>query len=202
MKTIAFLSLAAGALTALLAGCASQARHVDSSSGRTLLNVGKINMQDWNMAAEAMINSLVTDVVDKGKLESADGPGRPSILAISRIVNNTGQQIDTDLLVKQIRVQLNKTGKVLTSTTLGLGGPEDPLAAESQKQREAVAGQAIARRPDYTLSGKIIEDRSQVGSVRESTYSFQLSLTSRDGLAIWEDLKNITKQGKKSSATF
>src|SRR5262249_60502729 len=107
MKKITLLSLAAGAATALLAGCASQAQHVDSSSGRTLLNVGKINMQDWNMAAEAMINSLVTDVVDKGKLESADGPGRPAILAISRIVNNTGQQIDTDLLIKQIRVQLN-----------------------------------------------------------------------------------------------
>jgi PBP1b-binding outer membrane lipoprotein LpoB len=196
MKKNALLSLAAGALTALLAGCASQAQHVDSGSGRTLLNVGKINMQDWNMAAEAMINSLVVDVVDKGKLESADGPGKPSILAISRIVNSTSQQIDTDLLIKQIRVQLNKTGKVLTSTTMGLGGPEDPLAAETQKE------QKIGRRPDYTLSGKIIEDRSQVGNVRESTYSFQLSLTRPDGLAIWEDLKNITKQGKKSSATF
>ena len=201
MKKIALLSLMAGSL-ALLAGCASQAEHVDSGSGRTILNVGKINMQDWNMAAEAMINSLVVDVVDKGKLESADGPGRPAVLAISRIVNNTGQQIDTDLLIKQIRVQLNKTGKVLTSTTQGLGGPEDPLAAELQKEREAVAGQAVTRRPDYTLSGKIIEDRSQVGNLRESTYSFQLSLTTRDGLAIWEDLKNITKQGKKSSATF
>ena len=153
-----------------------------------------------DMAAEKMINSLIDDLINAGKLQSADGPGKPAILAISRIVNNTAQQIDTDLLIKQIRVALNKTGKVVTSTTMGFGGPEDPLAKDAQQEKEIAGNQRASRRPDYTLSGKIIDDRAREGNVRESTYSFQLSLSTPDGLAVWEDLKNITKQGKRPNA--
>jgi len=182
----------------LLAGCASGTRHVESGGSRTVLNVGKINIQDWNMAAESMINSLNDKFVNAGKLQSST-TGAPAILAISKIVNNTGQQIDTDLLVKKIRIALNDTGKVVTDVTAGLGGPEDPLAKEA-KEREILLGtQKTIRRPDYTLSGKIIEDRANAGSVNEATYVFQLSLTSRDGLAIWEEERSITKQGKKAS---
>ena len=36
--------------------------------------------------------------------------------------------------------------------------------------------------------------------VRQTTYTFQLSLTTvRDGLAVWEDETQITKQGQRSS---
>jgi PBP1b-binding outer membrane lipoprotein LpoB len=41
------------------------------------------------------------------------------------------------------------------------------------------------------------------GSTRQSTYSFQLSLTdSKTGLAVWEDKKEITKQGTRPSVGF
>ncbi len=201
MKNAILSLLLAACAPALFTGCGSSgAQHVDSGSSRTLLGVGKLNMQDWNMAAEKMITSLIDDLINAGKLQSADGPGKPAILAISRIVNNTAQQIDTDLLIKQIRVALNKTGKVVTSTTMGFGGPEDPLAKDAQQEKEIAGNQRTSRRPDYTLSGKIIEDRAREGNVRESTYSFQLSLSTPDGLAVWEDLKNITKQGKRPNA--
>lgn len=54
--------------------------------------------------------------------------------------------------------------------------------------------------PYYTLSGKLLEDRVKSGSTQQTTYTFQLSLTTtKNGLAIWEDETLITKQGQRSS---
>ncbi len=90
------------ATAALLGGCASsQATYVDPASTRTLSNVGEINVQDWNMASESMINSLISKHINSGSLKGS-GPDGRAILAISRIVNNTSIQIDTDILVKNL----------------------------------------------------------------------------------------------------
>ena len=56
--------------------------------------------------------------------------------------------------------------------------------------------------PDYTLSGKIIGQSAKAGSIRQSAFVFQLSLTSRNGTAVWEDEKTIVKQGSTSSVGF
>jgi uncharacterized protein (TIGR02722 family) len=185
------------ATAALLGGCASsQATYVDPASTRTLSNVGEINVQDWNMASESMINSLISKHINSGSLKGS-GPDGRAILAISRIVNNTSIQIDTDILVKKIRVALLGTGKVVADITAGLGGPEDPLAAEARREQQFLGTQKVAGRPDYTLSGKIIENRTRQGNQRESTYVFQMALATRDGLAVWEEEKTITKQGKR-----
>ena len=188
------------ATAALLGGCASsQATYVDPASTRTLSNVGEINVQDWNMASESMINSLISKHINSGSLKGS-GPDGRAILAISRIVNNTSIQIDTDILVKKIRVALLGTGKVVADITAGLGGPEDPLAAEARREQQFLGTQKVAGRPDYTLSGKIIENRTRQGNQRESTYVFQMALATRDGLAVWEEEKTITKQGKRAPA--
>lgn len=183
----------------LLGGCASnQATYVDPAGTRTLSNVGEINVQDWNMASESMINSLIAKHINSGNLKGS-GPDGRAVLAISRIVNNTSIQIDTDILVKKIRVALLGTGKVVADITAGLGGPEDPLAAEAKREAQFLGTQKVAARPDYTLSGKIIENRTRQGNKSESTYVFQMALATRDGLAVWEEEKTITKQGKRSA---
>jgi len=185
-----------------LAGCASpQATYVDPGGSRTITSVGTINIQDYANAADTMVGSLIDGVINAGKLESPGG--QPAMLAISRIVNNTSQHVDTDMLVKKIRVALNKTGKVQTTTTMGLGGQaEDPLAQGIKQQTEFLQDKKTTRLPDYSLSGKIIEQREQAGNVRQSSFVFQLSLTSKDGVAVWEEEKTITKQGKRSTVGF
>lgn len=121
------------------------------------------------------------------------------MLAISRITNNTTQQIDTDLLIKKIRVALNISGKALTTTTIGLGGiAEDPLAQGIQQEKEFYSDKTEPQRmPDFSLSGKIIEKRERQNDIRQVTYTFQLSLTNNAGLAVWEDEKELSKQSKK-----
>ena len=145
---------------------------------------------------------MTSDLLAKGSLDRVANP--PAVIAISRIVNNTGMQLDTDLLTKKIRVKILDSGKALTTTTMGLGGTaEDPMAQGLQQENEFKSDQKATRTPDFTLSGKIIQLAVKSGNTSQSTYSFQLSLTdAKTGLAVWEGEKEITKQGTRGSVGF
>ncbi|MFT4587688.1 MAG: hypothetical protein ACI9VS_001612 [Candidatus Binatia bacterium] len=200
MKNVKFLLLSV--TVALFAGCASTSTtYVDPAGSRTIANVDRINVQDFAQAADQMVNSLIDNVINQNALQSG-ALGQPALMAISRVQNSTGHQFDTDLLVKKIRVRLLNTGRIQTTTTGNLGEAEDPLAADLQRQKEFFGDEKHPRSPDYTLSGKIIEDRTRAGRVRQSAFVFQLSLSSNSGIAIWEDEKTIIKQGKKPSVGF
>jgi uncharacterized protein (TIGR02722 family) len=197
MKSKIIFSLLA-ALPFVIGGCATNAHYVETGGRENVVSVNQINIQDYIQAA----NTATSDLLASGALDKVATP--PAVLAISRIVNNTGQQIDTDLLVKKIRVAVLNSGKAQTTTTLGLGGTaEDPMAKGLQQENEFMNDQKTTRKPDFTLSGKIIETLARSGSTRQSTYSFQLSLTdSKTGLAVWEGEKEITKQGTRPSVGF
>lgn len=197
MKSLVLASAASAALLFIGTGCASKnARYVDSQGPETVVSLERINIQDWNNAADKLVTSLLASNV----LERA--PELPAVMAVSRIRNNTQQQVDTDSLTKKIRVALNQSGKVVTTTTLGPDGKvEDPMAAEVGSMQAFMNGEKQKTTlPYYTLSGKLLEDRVSASGVQQTTFTFQLSLTTvKDGLAVWEDEVQITKQGKRSA---
>lgn len=192
MRSIITNSLLASALAIGLIGCSHPAKRVPETGSIT--TVGQIDIQDWNYAATELSKSLV----NSGVLENA--PRKPAILAMSRIVNNTTQQVDIDLLTKKIRETLLDTGKVQTTTTFGSdSNVEDPIAREIRHSREAAEGKqpTVADLPDYTLSGKLIEVRSQAGDIYQSVFAFQLSLTdSRTGNAVWENPRTSSSRAR------
>ena len=198
MKKNVILSLLAAVLPLIVGGCGSQAHYIQTGGRESVVTVSGINIQDFIQAADA----ATSDLLASGKLDKVANP--PAVLAISRIINNTGQQIDTDLLTKKIRVALLNSGKAQTTTTMGLGGTaEDPMAKGLQQESEFKADQKVTRTPDFTLSGKIIQTLAREGNTSQSTFSFQLSLTdTRTGLAVWEGEKEITKQGGRPGVGF
>ena len=181
----------------IVGGCATNAHDVETGGRENVVSINQIDIQDFIQAA----NSAVQELLASGALDRVQNP--PAVLGMSRIVNNTARQIDTDLLVKKIRVALLQSGKAVTTTTFGLGGTaEDPLAKGMQQENEFMNDQKTTRTPDFSLSGKIIETRARAGDIRQSTYSFQLSLTDKQGLAVWEGEKEITKQGSRPAVGF
>jgi hypothetical protein len=197
MKATSFSLLFAVAASFLWSGCAAPARRIETGGRDSITTVEKIDIQDFITAGEASVNKLLAS----GALDRVSAP--PAILAVSLIRNETGQQFDTDLLTKRIRVKLNNSGKALTTTTMGVGGKaEDPLAKGLQSEREFLEDKKVTRAPDFSLSGKIIETRAKAGNVKQSTFSFQLSLTDNRGLALWEGEEEITKQGKRATVGF
>jgi penicillin-binding protein activator len=185
------------AAATIIAGCGTPGHYVETGGRESVVSVSTINSQDFITAA----NAATAELLASGVLDRVKTP--PAILAMSRIVNNTGQQVDMDLLTKKIRVALLDSGKAVTTTTFGLGGQaEDPLAQSIQQQQIAANNQKPTPLPDFTLSGKIIENHVSAGDTKQSTYSFQLSLTDQRGLAVWEGEKEITKQGTRPGVGF
>jgi penicillin-binding protein activator len=190
--------LSAVALIALANGCASGGAKVISTGGsQSITSIDQIDIQDFINAAESATQKLLAS----GALDRVPKP--PAILAVSLVVNSTGSQIDTDLLTRRIRVRLNESGKAKTTTIEGIGGPEDPLAKGRKEQNDLLGDKKVVKSSaDFSLSGKIIETRATAGRVRQSTFTFALSLTDNEGNAAWEGLEEVTKQGKRPSVGF
>lgn len=192
----------------VLVGCASDgARRIDPSGPDTVVSLNKIDIQDWMDAAQEMTDSLLTSEVLQNRV--AQSGDKPVIIAISRIKNDTAVNINTSMLTQKIETNLRTAsqGRVLPTMTIGLDGKaRDPLAkGEIQRNEFFNDGDESddapkQLRPNYTLSGQIIEDRAKAGSTRQTSYIFQLTLTdTRTGAGVWGDEKIITKQGKKNA---
>jgi len=192
----------------MLAGCESTgAQRIDPAGTHTITTIKQLDIQDAADVAAAMSQSLL----NSGRLgRHANAVGetvvRPSIIAIDRYVNNTSQQIDRDEVLKKIRVTLNKAGVAQTIVTINdkgeLGGESN--IATKYAQENTPADRSVQTPEllvvDYSLTFKIIENKAKAGKVRQTTFTFQMSLVDvKTGLAVWEDEKQITKQGKKSS---
>ena len=198
MTTLRFKTiLLAGVLlpsTLLITGCQTAETRTIDASGPQALNTGGINSQDWYTAADQLVGSLITS----GALDKS--PVQPAVLAVDRIINNTKLNIDTDLLIKKIRVALIQTGKVAVTNTMGLG-ERAVVASEAAEMDEMTTGKK-AKTPaiNYTLYGKLIQQVDRLNGVTQNTYSFQMSLVDvRTGLTVWEDDRAIAKQTKKST---
>jgi hypothetical protein len=184
----------------LLSGCGSSApnsaQYVDPNGPRTIVSLNQIDIQDFNTAANAMVQSMLASPQFNNAL--AQLPSLPAVLAVSKITNDTTQQFDTDLLTQNILVALNASGKIVTTTTFG-PNPQDKMAQQAGNMQAFLNGQqAPTRIPDFTLTGKILISTAKAGDVYQRSYIFQMALTSiRTGTAVWLDQKTITKQGQK-----
>ena len=166
---IATLSLAT--TLASLAACGPQATYKDSRGDDLVVSLDQPNIQDFNLAADKMVQSMMVS----GVLNNA--PRKPAVLGISRIVNDTSSQFDTDQLTKKIRIALLNTGKIEVTNTIGLDGkPEDPMAKGTRDMREFQSGKSneMPRMTDFTLTAKILENSVSAGDTKQTSFIFQM----------------------------
>lgn len=184
---------------AVLAGCTTPVEMVDVRHD-TGPAVAGLDYRDFAAAAGRMVGSLVGS-------GAADKPGGGRyVMTVNRVANRTTQDIDTDQLVKKIRVDLLKSGKVVVTTAVGGKGAEDTmtrdvreLAGDDLFDKGTVAGKGTVVAPDLSLTGKIIERKLKIDRSRQQIeYVFQLSLTQlATGLAVWEDEAVIVKRADR-----
>ncbi len=188
--------LAAFSAAALfLTGCESTSNTTTiDSKGPESLNTAEINSQDWARAADELVQSLLAS----SALDTA--PAKPAILAVDRVINNTTLSVDTDLLIKKIRVALTQTGKVAVTNTMGLG-ERAVVAQEAAEMEELSTGKKQkVKAPHYTLYGKLIQQTARDGKKTQNTYTFQMSLIAvKSGLTVWEEEREIAKLTKRAS---
>lgn len=183
----------------LLTGCA--VKNIDVDNKKELASIDQVmelEYRDFQKTA----NIMVKDMLATGAVKNPNG-GR-YVMVVSRISNDTMQVIDTDQIVKKIRTQLLRSGKVVVTTAIGLDTPEDPMVMKARQLRESsevnqanVAKKGTIVAPDLSLSGKITQRNYKLRWGKERVeYMIQLSLTDlNSGLALWEDERPIIKEG-------
>ncbi len=196
IKTKAPIALTSLALLALTAGCGtvSETRTIDAK-GPEALNTSGINSQDWSSSADQLVASLFSSNA------FARAPRTPAVLAIDRVVNDTALMIDTDSLIKKVRVSLMQSGKVVLTNTMGLG-ERAVVASEAAQLQEMQSGKRQKLNiPDYTLLAKISQQTDRSKAVTQNTYTFSMTLVETStGNSVWEETKSIAKQTARPGA--
>ena len=180
-------------------GRAADARYIEDSSEKGLVNLDKINSQDFTRAAQ----SLLQDLFSTGTLAKA--PNQPAILHIGEIRNDTQTYFDPDLLLQGMKRDLLSSNRVRISTTEGPGETAlDQYAKEARANINSKDPFFIKTpRPYFSLSGKIIEETSRVDKVTQKDFYFMLTLTEiQSGTGVWFGRELITKQGRRGAIGF
>lgn len=190
-------------LSVLLLACGAQTQVISMSDSKQPVTMGLSGVDFENAALDAVQSLLSSGAVDRQD-------GKKNIMVVSNVLNDTMQRIDTDQLVKKIRIDLLRSGKVLTTTAIGLNGPEDKMnnaisdLSQSNRVNKSTLVKQSLTAPNMSLSGKIIQRNNRVDRKKQLVeYYFQLSLTDlASGLAIWEGETPIRKLGSSKGTSW
>ena len=176
------LSLLACAV--FIVGCGTPATYKDPQGRELVVSLDKVNIQDFATAGSQMLQSMVSS--------PSFSKGAP-VLQLGSITNDTADNFDTALLLSKLTVPLVNAGRVTLLDN----------DATANAARATSGSNANVPRAEYVLKGKIIEDRSNAGSTRQSSFVFQLTLVEvKRGVAVWTEEKIVTKQGTKNAVGF
>ena len=185
-----------GLVALAAAGCGGNAKYIETGGTESMVNVGEVNIQDIQMAASGMLQSMLKT----GVLKRAEH--QPARLLLNPIVNDTSSQFDVGELTYRMREELVNSGQAQVITAYGKY-TEDQAALEELRRRSFESGETPNVQPDLTMSGKITQIKRQAGSTRLTTYTFRLTLTDpATGLEVWTKIEDVTKQGRKDSIGF
>lgn len=190
------------AVIGLTTGCATSGGGARTPAAQS----AQLTMADFDYLADAVIDSL------KRSPATSNPKGERYVLVISRITNATMQRLDTDLIVKKVRIALLNAGLTTTTMALGLNGPEDPMInivrdevrGDAEFDQRGVPALGEKQSADISISGKIIQRNVDVSrSNQQAEFYVQLTLTRLDsGLAVWEDEVPLLKLVSRRSAAW
>ena len=176
------LSLLAYAV--FIVGCGTPATYKDPQGRELVVSLDKVNIQDFATAGSQMLQSMISS--------PSFSKGAP-VLQLGSITNDTADNFDTALLLSKLTVPLVNANRVTLLDN----------DATANAARATSGSNANVPRAEYVLKGKILEDRSNAGSTRQSSFVFQLTLVEvKRGVAVWTEEKIVTKQGTKNAVGF
>ncbi|CAI6162441.1 MAG: hypothetical protein SPLUMA2_SPLUMAMAG2_01045 [uncultured Sulfurimonas sp.] len=186
----------------LLSGCADKVSKIDLNNDKGDQVIG-LDYRDFQQASSEATQSML-----RSPALTKPGGGR-YILAISKVRNDTMQHIDTDQLIKKIRIELLNSGKVYVTTAIG--GAEDKMNKQMRVLREddefrnsSIAKKGTLVAPDMSLSGKILQRNINMGDGKQQVeYYFMLTLTDlKNGFATWEGETIIGKRASGKAVAW
>ena len=183
--------LAAAALAAGMAGCATTVEYGDATSSKPIST--DFGSADLQQIAATMVDSMLADEVLQDI--SVDGP---PLLIVDKVKNKTMQHIDTEAVTDSIRTKLIRSRKFSFQDRTTEAALQEELAYQQGAAKDAVAsGQQDA--PHYMLTSNLSEIEQEQGRLKDVYYKFTMNLRDlKSGRLIWADEKEIRKQKTRS----
>ena len=183
--------LAAAALAAGMAGCATTVEYGDATSSKPIST--DFGSADLQQIAATMVDSMLADEVLQDI--SVDGP---PLLIVDKVKNKTMQHIDTESVTDSIRTKLIRSRKFSFQDRTTEGALNEELAYQQVASKDPVAsGQQDA--PQYMLTSNLSEIEQNQGRLQDVYYKYTMSLRDlKSGRLIWADEKEIRKQKTRS----
>ncbi len=186
-----------------VAGCGTSPKYIDTADSKSYTSMG-LDYHDIEKAAVDSMQSLLKSAY----VRNISNTGSPKVLMISDVINDTMQNIETDQLTRKITRDMRNSGKF--ALTLAVGDKKDKGIAMGRSVRDddefdqhTTIEKGTLKAPEYSLSGKIVQKNTKIGSKQRTDYYFLLTLTNlKNGLVVWDDEVNIIKVGSNSSVSW
>lgn len=192
---------AAGALAAILSGCATNPTYGDPTEARTL-STG-FTAADYEQTAIAMVQSLSSreDIIASvAAFKNAHGGAKPKIF-VEPLVNDTRQMmLKVDVINDAIKTEVIRNGmfafvgneKAMTNRKFAEGN--SVLTAPGSSP-----GFQTQRGADYVLSSKLTQLDDEGGRTREKVYILAMQLDNQaTGDIEWMDRQPVRKYAKRA----
>lgn len=182
--------------------CTTQTRVVSRAESQELVTA-TLSDNDFESAAKEMLDDMLANELSEPK-----AGGKPYIMMISDIQNDTMQRINTADLTDYIKKELRRSGRVKTTDAFGENRSKNialsrQLGESSLVDKSTVKKNNTVKAFDLTLEGRIAQKNSTVGKNKMIEYIFSLNLIDMsDGTELWSDKKVITKLTDKNTQTW
>jgi len=184
-----FLSMAGAAFVVTLwMGCAGPSQRVTriQPGGPIAVSSLAMDVADFKDAAGSMVESLLlSGVLTNAQNHHPDYAN--AIIRVDQMQNDLPRPMnfDTEQVSFKITTDLNKSGKAFTLA---------PMSAWHLTT-------GVIPAPDYTLLGRVFcVIPPNRGQPKETTCTLQFYLMDTNGVQVWQDERNITKQGQGRAA--
>ena len=182
--------------------CTTQTRVVSRAESQELVTA-TLSDNDFESAAKEMLDDMLANELSEPK-----AGGKPYVMMISDIQNDTMQRINTADLTDYIKKELRRSGRVKTTDAFGENRSKNialsrQLGESSLVDKSTVKKNNTVKAFDLTLEGRIAQKNSTVGKNKMIEYIFSLNLIDMsDGTELWSDKKVITKLTDKYTQTW
>lgn len=184
------------------AACTTQTKIVSRAESQELVTA-TLSDNDFETAAKEMLDDMLAN-----ELAEPKAGGKPYVMMISDIKNDTMQRINTADLTDYIKKELRRSGRVKTTDAFGENRSKN-IAMSRELQESALVDKSTVKKNntvkafDLTLEGRIAQKNSTVGKNKMIEYIFSLNLIDMaDGTELWSDKKVITKLTDKNTQTW
>ena len=190
MKKTALLPFGC-AVAALGLGCSGPVTSYGNAQATETVNAD-FGSTDLQIIADKMVASLVAS--NQLKPDPAE-PGKPPLISVTRLRNETSEHIDTKSITDKIRTALIKSGKVRFSALEMQGDLMNQYKLQgvmADTATQKAAGKQTGSK--YILGGDITSIVKQTGKVKDVDYKISLQLTDIESAVIeWADEVEIRK---------